>query len=117
MTKSKEIEMEFEMTEPEMDAALQLIQLSGDSGARTAEQSPEQSVGDSNEISSWYAKVGDLDALPRKRKRFRLIDEIYSITSPAVCVSRKRDYLKRDVIKFLVKLRICKDKTKVENIP
>ncbi|KAG6422015.1 hypothetical protein SASPL_118576 [Salvia splendens] len=88
--KTKEIEMEFEMTEPEMDAALQLIQLSGDSGARTAEQSPEQSVGDSNEISSSYAKVGDLDALPRKRKRFRLIDEIYSITRTAVTLSSKR---------------------------
>ncbi|KAL1564679.1 hypothetical protein AAHA92_06990 [Salvia divinorum] len=88
--KTKEIEMEFDMTEPEMDAALQLIQLSGDSGARTAEQSPEHSVADSNEISSSYAKLGDLDALPRKRKRFRLIDDIYSITSPAVSASGKR---------------------------
>lgn len=81
--------MQSELTEPEMDAALQLIQLSGDSvetgggTAKTAEHSREESVGDSNEISS-YKKVLELDALPRKKKRFRLIDDIYSITSPVV---------------------------------
>lgn len=86
LSKIKESEMQSELTEPEMDAALQLIQLSGDSvetGARTAERTPEGSVGDSNEISS-YKIVGEVDALPRNRKRFRSIDDIYSITSPAI---------------------------------
>ncbi|KAL3638134.1 hypothetical protein CASFOL_018004 [Castilleja foliolosa] len=80
---------ETQITEPEMDAALQLIQLSGDStgtggGApRTAEQNREESVGDSPEISS-NMKYRELDALPRRRKRFRSIDDIYSITRPLI---------------------------------
>ncbi|GFP93859.1 hypothetical protein PHJA_001530200 [Phtheirospermum japonicum] len=81
--------METHLTEPEMDAALQLIQLSGDSAgtgggaARTAEQSREESVGDSPEISS-NMKFRELAALPRRKKRFRSIDDIYSITRPLI---------------------------------
>ncbi|KAG8368724.1 hypothetical protein BUALT_Bualt15G0075700 [Buddleja alternifolia] len=72
--------MDFQFTEPEMDAALLLIQLSGDSAesdgaaAKTVEQSGgEESVGDSYEISS----AGELEILPRRKRRFRSIDDIY----------------------------------------
>ncbi|KAG8368721.1 hypothetical protein BUALT_Bualt15G0075400 [Buddleja alternifolia] len=65
--------MDFQFTEPEMDAALLLIQLSGDSAesdgaaAKTVEQSGgEESVGDSYEISS----AGELEILPRRRGDF-----------------------------------------------
>ncbi|KAG8368726.1 hypothetical protein BUALT_Bualt15G0075900 [Buddleja alternifolia] len=74
--------------DPELDAALQLIQLSGDStesgggGAKTAEHSGEESVGDSNEISS-AVKTRSLEELRRRRtKRFRSIDDLYSVTRP-----------------------------------
>ncbi|KAG8368728.1 hypothetical protein BUALT_Bualt15G0076100 [Buddleja alternifolia] len=76
--------------DPEMDAALQLIQLSGDStescggggGAKTVEHSGEESVGDSNEISS-AVKTRSLEELRRRRtKRFRSIDDLYSVTRP-----------------------------------
>lgn len=77
-----------DLTEPEVDAALQLIQLSGDTAesgggaAKTVEQnSREESVGESsNEISS---KVG-------RRKRFRSIEELYGITTPIMIRSKKK---------------------------
>lgn len=85
----RKTQMESDLTEPEMDAALQLIQLSGDSAetgggaAKTVEQNPEESVGDSHEISS-NMKIRELEALPRRKKRFRLIEDVYSVTRPVI---------------------------------
>ncbi|KAL9174634.1 hypothetical protein ABFS82_02G064300 [Erythranthe guttata] len=88
--------MESQPTGPEMDAALQLIQLSGDSAesggggaAKTVEQSPEESVGDSHEISSDLQKnnnsIKEVETLRRRRKRrFRLIGDVYSVTGPVI---------------------------------
>ncbi|PIN03822.1 hypothetical protein CDL12_23650 [Handroanthus impetiginosus] len=88
--KMKKTQMGSALTEPEMDAALQLIQLSGDSmetggggAARTEEQSQEESVGDSHEISS-NMKIREFEVLPRRKKRFRSIDDVYSITRPVI---------------------------------
>ncbi|GER24710.1 hypothetical protein STAS_00253 [Striga asiatica] len=78
--------MEPRLTDPEIDAALQLIQLSGDSAARTADHSREESVGDSHEISSNLERAinGELEWLPRRKKRFRSIDDVYSATRPLI---------------------------------
>lgn len=50
----------------EMDEALQLIQLTGDS--TSVQQSQDGSVGDSNEISS-AMNIRELKALPRRKKK------------------------------------------------
>ncbi|KAI3445676.1 hypothetical protein Pfo_002341 [Paulownia fortunei] len=90
--KSRKTQMEPNLTEPEMDAALQLIQLSGDSAesgggaAKTVEQNREESIGDSNEISS-AIKITGVEALPRRTKRFRSIDDLYRVTRP---ISKKQ---------------------------
>ncbi|KZV21180.1 hypothetical protein F511_24744 [Dorcoceras hygrometricum] len=72
-----------------MDAARLLIQLSDDSAesggdaVRTVERSREESVGDSTEISSDANLTKQVpEPLPRRRKRFRSIVDIYSATSP-----------------------------------
>lgn len=79
---------ETQLTDPEMDAALQLIQLSGDSaesaGAKTVEQTPEESIGDSNEISSDLKNKQLRPRKKKKKKRLRLIDDLYSITKPVI---------------------------------
>ncbi|KAL7157238.1 hypothetical protein ABFS83_02G064400 [Erythranthe nasuta] len=94
--KRRKTQMESQPTGPEMDAALQLIQLSGDSAesggggaAKTVEQSPEESVGDSHEISSDLQKkinnnIKEVETLRRRKRRFRLIDDVYSITKPVI---------------------------------
>ncbi|KAL7119470.1 hypothetical protein ACP275_02G065500 [Erythranthe tilingii] len=93
--KSRKTQMESQPTGPEMDAALQLIQLSGDSAesggggaAKTVEQSPEESVGDSHEISSDLQKkinsIKEVETLRRRKRRFRLIGDVYSITKPVI---------------------------------
>ncbi|KAL0335174.1 UNVERIFIED_CONTAM: hypothetical protein Sradi_4729300 [Sesamum radiatum] len=65
------------LTQPEMDAALQLIQLSADSAESAAKASGEESVGDSNEVSS-AVKNRDVEALRRGKKRYRSIYDLYS---------------------------------------
>ncbi|KAL3843721.1 hypothetical protein ACJIZ3_001124 [Penstemon smallii] len=72
-----------DLREPEMDAALLLIQLSGDS-AETV-QSLDESVGNhypNVEISSDDV-VKNKKKFPRK-KRFRSIQDLYTTTKPVV---------------------------------
>ncbi|CAA0839030.1 Unknown protein [Striga hermonthica] len=85
--------MEPRLTDPEIDAALQLIQLSGDSAARTADHSREESVGDTHEISSNLGRAingGEVEWLPRRKKRFRSIDDVYSATTPLIMKRGKK---------------------------
>lgn len=77
--------MESELTELEMDAALQLIQLRGDSpdSAETGGGEAKRSRGE----SSNGLNFSELEALPRRKMRFRLLAEVYGFISP---VNKKR---------------------------
>ncbi|CAA2934749.1 Hypothetical predicted protein [Olea europaea subsp. europaea] len=84
------------VSNPEMDAALQLIQLSGDSdyskenhgghATKSVEQNREESVGDSNEISSTF--IRELKTCPKRKRRYRSIDDLYSVTKPVIIKKR-----------------------------
>ncbi|KAL2477506.1 uncharacterized protein Fot_46520 [Forsythia ovata] len=88
------------VSNPELDAALQLIQLSGDSdnskqnqggdATKSVEQQREESVGDSNEISSTF--IRELKACPKRKKRYRSkyrsIVDLYTVTKPVIIKKR-----------------------------
>lgn len=80
----------------ELDAALQLIQLSGDSdyskenhgdATKSVEQHREESVGDSNEISSIF--IRELKGNPKRKKRYRSIVDLYNVTKKPVIIKKK----------------------------
>ncbi|MCD7449811.1 hypothetical protein HAX54_001548 [Datura stramonium] len=103
--KNRGIQTEPEkLTEPEMNAALQLIQLSGDSDSSRdinyhtggdssrvviveREHGEEESVGDTAEVSSSTAvnmeETFDGASRPKKRK-FRSVAALYQVTKPFI---------------------------------
>ncbi|CAI9770104.1 unnamed protein product [Fraxinus pennsylvanica] len=88
------------VSSPEMDAALQLIQLSGDSdyskekrgrdATKSVEQHLEESVGDSNEISSIF--IRELKTCPKRKARYRSIVDLYSVTKPVIIKNRGKKF-------------------------
>ncbi|CAI9765344.1 unnamed protein product [Fraxinus pennsylvanica] len=92
--KSRKTQM---LSNTELDAALQLIQLSGDSdyskenhggdATKSVEQHREESVGDSNEISSIFIRV--LKAYPKRKRRYRSIVDLYNVAKKPVIIMKK----------------------------
>ncbi|CAN4108048.1 unnamed protein product [Withania somnifera] len=110
--KNRGIQTEPEkLTEPEMNAALQLIQLSGDSDSSrdvyhqagdssrvvNKEHGEEESVGDTAEVSSSTAvnreATFDEDSQPKRRK-FRSVAALYQVTKPLILNNKHRKYFK-----------------------
>ncbi|KAL8521026.1 hypothetical protein ACS0TY_011533 [Phlomoides rotata] len=84
-------QMECQLTQLELDAVEQLIQLSrgsaetgGASSSRTVEQGREESIGDTDEISSCNVKLRELKARRSPKKRYRLLSEVYGFTRPVI---------------------------------
>ncbi|CAN4110629.1 unnamed protein product [Withania somnifera] len=112
--KNRGIQTEPEkLTEPEMNAALQLIQLSGDSDSSrdiyhnagdssrvvNKEHGEEESVGDTAEVSSSTAvnveATFDEDSQPKKRK-FRSVAALYQVTKPLILNNKHRKFKSRN---------------------
>ncbi|KAK4339967.1 hypothetical protein RND71_041429 [Anisodus tanguticus] len=104
----------LKLTEPEMNAALQLIQFSGDSGSsrdniyHTAGDSTsrvvivereEESVGDTAEVSSSTGvnmeETFD-EASPPKKRKFRSITTLYQVTKPMILNNKHRKFKSRN---------------------
>lgn len=91
--RSMKPQMESRLTELEMDAVLQLIQLSGNSAddfqlfwvnfpAKTEDQNKEESVGETS--SSAVINPAEEAFLPRRRKKFLPISDIYRKSQPLI---------------------------------
>ncbi|CAH9058489.1 unnamed protein product [Cuscuta europaea] len=86
-------ETESRLTEPEMDAALQLIQLSGDSdsGRYCNNAGDEESVTADAVSDNIDLDEAALEAFPRPRKRkFRSVVDLYQVTQPVRNKSNKK---------------------------
>nr|XP_016466046.1 PREDICTED: uncharacterized protein LOC107788831 [Nicotiana tabacum] len=113
--KNRGIQTEPEkLTEPEMNAALQLIQLSGDSDSsardidHTAgdswrvviaekEHVEEESVGDTAEVSSTVVNMEETfdeadKGFPPKKRKFRSISALYQVTKPLILKNKHRKF-------------------------
>ncbi|KAL3382446.1 hypothetical protein AABB24_002133 [Solanum stoloniferum] len=102
--KNRGIQTEPEkLTEPEMNAALQLIQLSGDSDSsreiyHSAGESSriviveEESVGDTAEVSSSTAVNMEDEASPPKKRKFRSVAALYQVTKPLILKNKHRKF-------------------------
>ncbi|MCD7449810.1 hypothetical protein HAX54_001547 [Datura stramonium] len=105
------------LTEPEMNAALQLIQLSGDSDSSRdiiyhtggdssrvviveREHGEEESVGDTAEVSSSAAAVNMEEtfeeASPSKKRKFRSVAALYQVTKPFNLKNKHRKFKSRN---------------------
>lgn len=73
--------MESELTQLEMDAVSQLIELSRGGAWKTAEQ---ESNGDTHHQISSAVNFNELEALPRRKMRFRLLTEVYGFNEPPI---------------------------------
>ncbi|KAK6805381.1 hypothetical protein RDI58_003166 [Solanum bulbocastanum] len=96
------------LTEPEMNAALQLIQLSGDSDSSREiyhnagessrvviverEHGEEESVGDTAEVSSSTAANMEDEASPSKKRKFRSVAALYQVTKPLILKNKHRKF-------------------------
>ncbi|TMW80840.1 hypothetical protein EJD97_014535 [Solanum chilense] len=110
--KNRGIQTEPEkLTEPEMNAALQLIQLSGDSDSSREiyhnagdssrvviverEHGEEESVGDTADVSSSTAvnmeEIFD-EASPPKKRKFRSVAALYQVTKPLILKNKHRKF-------------------------
>ncbi|VFQ88851.1 unnamed protein product [Cuscuta campestris] len=67
------------VTEPEMDAALQLIQLSGDSDSG-------RYCGDEESVTDATSDEAALDARPPRKRKFRSLVDLYAATDPVLMV-------------------------------
>ncbi|OIT22993.1 hypothetical protein A4A49_35689 [Nicotiana attenuata] len=114
--KNRGIQTEPEkLTEPEMNAALQLIQLSGDSDSsardigHTAgdnsrvvivekEHGEEESVGDTAEVSSTAVNMEETfdEAFPPKKRKLRSISALYQVTKPLILKNKHRKFKSRN---------------------
>ncbi|KAF3651927.1 hypothetical protein FXO38_16384 [Capsicum annuum] len=116
--KNRGIQTEPEkLTEPEMNAALQLIQLSGDSDSsrdicHNAGDSSrvliigerdfhgeEESVGDTAEVSSSTAVNMEEtfeEASPKKKRKFRSVAALYQVTKPLMLKNKHRKFKSRN---------------------
>ncbi|KAK4739695.1 hypothetical protein R3W88_003392 [Solanum pinnatisectum] len=107
--KNRGIQTEPEkLTEPEMNAALQLIQLSGDSDSSREiynnagessrvviverEHGEEESVGDTAEVSSSTAVNMEDEASPPKKRKFRSVAALYQVTKPLILKNKHRKF-------------------------
>ncbi|KAJ8572566.1 hypothetical protein K7X08_009077 [Anisodus acutangulus] len=107
----------LKLTEPEMNAALQLIQLSGDSDSsrdinhtagdstsravivQTEHGGEEESVGDTAEVSSSTAvnmedTFDEVSPGPKKRK-FRPVAALYQVTKPLILHNKHHKFKSR----------------------
>nr|GMC78554.1 60S ribosomal protein L3 [Ipomoea batatas] len=88
-------EMESRLTEPEMDAALQLIQLSGDSdsgrycnNAAGDEESVTDAVSSASMNEENNLEEAALAACPPRKRKFRSLADLYQVTEPVFMTTK-----------------------------
>lgn len=88
-------EMESRLTEPEMDAALQLIQLSGDSdsvkycnNAAGDEESVTDAMSSASMNEENNLEEAALEACPPRKRKFRSIVDLYQVTKPVFMTTK-----------------------------